>query len=139
MKITKLSTKMASWSLLLVGMGHTITYLTAPNTAEQDEIVRKMETFTFQMLGTKANIFSFYQGFSLMMGLLLVGYGALNLLMLNNNKEGHLPPNILSLNFIISLASVILSVKYFFIVPVVFTSIALFGFSIALITKNRKS
>ena len=139
MKIALLSTKIASWSLLLVGVGHTTTYLTTPNTAAQDEIVRQMETFTFELLGTDANIFYFYEGFSLMMGLLLFGYGVLNLFMLINNKEGSLHNNVLILNFIISLISVILSVKYFFIVPVVFTSIALFGFSIALITKTKKA
>jgi hypothetical protein len=139
MKIALLSTKIASWSLLLVGIGHTTTYLTTPNTAAQDEIVRQMETFTFELLGTDANIFYFYEGFSLMMGLLLFGYGALNLFMLTNNKEGSLHNKVLILNFIISLTSVILSVKYFFIVPVVFTSIALFGFSIALITKNKQA
>ncbi len=139
MKITVVSNKIASWSLLLIGIGHTITYLTSTNTVEQDEIVRQMEMFTFQLLGAEANVFSFYQGFSLMMGLLLFGYGALNLLILNTNKDDRLPVTILILNVFISLVSVILSVNYFFIVPVVFTSIALFGFSIALITKNRKS
>ena len=61
MKIALLSTRIASWSLLLVGIGHTTTYLTTPNTAAQDEIVRQMETFTFELLGTDANIFYFYE------------------------------------------------------------------------------
>ena len=137
MRITLISYKIASWSLLIVGFGHTITYLTAPKTLEQNDMIITMKDMTFQMLGTEANIFSFYQGFSLMMGILLIGYGLLNILILKNNKQLNLASNILILNIIISLVSLILSVKYFFIVPIIFTSIPLVGFIISLSTKNK--
>ncbi len=95
-----------------------------------------MKDLTFQMLGTEANIFYFYQGFSLMMGTLLIGYGLLNILILKNNQQSNLPSNILILNIIISLVSVIISIKYFFIVPIAFTGIPFLGFMISLSTKK---
>lgn len=137
MKITLISYKIASWALILVGIGHTITDLTTPKTLEQNDFILKMKEFTIQILGAETDIFSFHQGFSLMMGLLLFAYGLLNLLILKNNKSANLASNILILNIIVSLISVILSLKYFFIVPVVFTSIAFLGFLISLSTKNR--
>ena len=88
------------------------------------------------MLGVDANIFSFYTGFSLMMGLLLIGYGLINLLMLKNNQQSRLPINMLILNIIISFFSVIISLKYFFLIPVVFTSIPFIGYSISLSTRK---
>ena len=130
--------KIASWSLILVGIGHTITYLTSPKTSLQNDFITKMKEFPIEILGTETNIFSFHQGFSLMMGLLLFGYGLLNLLILRNNQALNIPTNILILNSIISLICFILSFAYFFIVPIVFTSIAFLGFSVSLILKIKK-
>lgn len=138
MKITLLSYKIACWSLILGGIVHTVTALTAPKSAELKEILLKMKAFTAQMLGSEINMLSFHQGFSLMMGLLLFGYGALNFLILQNNQQAYIPTNILLLNSIVSLISVALSIQYFFMVPIVLTGIAFFGFSISLITKNSR-
>ena len=137
MKTSLVSYKIASWSLLVIGFGHTITFLTAPNTSEQNELITTMKALNFNMLGVDANIFSFYTGFSLMMGLLLIGYGVINLLMLKNNRQSRLPNNILILNIIISFFSVVISLKYFFIVPVIFTTIPLIGYLISLSTRNK--
>jgi len=136
MKTSLVSYKIASWSFLVIGFGHTITYLTAPNTPEQNELITTMKALNFNMIGVDANIFSFYTGFSLMMGLLLIGYGLINLLMLNNNQQSRLPINMLILNIIISFFSVVISLKYFFLIPVIFTSIPFIGYSISLSTRK---
>ncbi|AWV97091.1 LIC_13387 family protein [Arcticibacterium luteifluviistationis] len=138
MKITSLSHKIASWSLILGGIGHTTAALSNPKTAELNELLSTMKAFTTHLLGSEVNMFSFHQGFSLMMGLLLFGYGALNLLILKNNVQAQMPSNILILNIIISLVSVVLSVKYFFLIPIVLTGMAFLGFSISLVAKNYK-
>lgn len=138
MKVEKISSKIASWSLIFVGIGHTITDLTSPKTESQNDFIIKMKEFSIEVLGSETNIFSFYQGFSLMMGLLLFGYGLLNILILRNNQESSIPTNIIILNIIICIISFVLSIKYFFIVPIVFTGIALLGFAISLIIKLRK-
>ena len=137
MKTSLVSYKIASWSLLLIGLGHTITYLTAPNTPEQNELITTMKGLNFNMLGVDANILSFYDGFSLMMGLLLIGYGLINILILRNSQQSHLPSNIIILNVVISFFSAVISLKYFFLIPVVFTSIPFIGFIISLSTRNR--
>jgi len=137
MKTSLVSYKIASWSLLLIGLGHTITYLTAPNTPEQNELIITMKGLNFNMLGVDANILSFYDGFSLMMGLLLIGYGLMNILILRNSQQSHLPSNVMILNVVISFFSAVISLKYFFLIPVVFTSIPFIGFIISLSTRNR--
>jgi len=73
-----------------------------------------------------------------MMGLLLIGYGALNILILKNNQQADVPTNIITLNIIITFVSVILSIKYFFFIPTILTSIPLLGFLISFITKIRR-
>ena len=138
MKVEKISSKIASWSLIFVGIGHTITDLTSPKTESQNDFIIKMKEFPIEILGRETNIFSFHQGFSLMMGLLLFGYGLLNILILRNNQASTIPTNIVILNSIICVISFVLSIKYFFIVPIVFTGIALLGFAISLIIKLRK-
>jgi hypothetical protein len=138
MKVEKISSKIASWSLIFVGIGHTITDLTSPKTESQNDFIIKMKEFPLEVLGSETNIFSFHQGFSLMMGLLLFGYGLLNILILRNNQESSIPTNIIIFNIIICVISFVLSIKYFFIVPIVFTGISLLGFAISLIIKLRK-
>ena len=129
--------KIASSALIFVGIGHTITDLTSPKTEAQNDFLLKMKEFTIEILGTETNIFSFHQGYSLMMGLLLFGYGLLNILISKNNKESGLPTNILVLNSIVCFASLLLSIRYFFVVPIVLTGIAFTGYTISLI-KNKK-
>ncbi len=138
MNVKKTSSKIASWSLILVGIGHTITDLTSTKSETQIDFIQKMKEFPIEIMGTETNIFSFHQGFSLMMGLLLFGYGLLNILILRNNQASSIPTNIIIFNIIICVISFVLSIKYFFIVPIVFTGISLLGFAISLIIKLRK-
>lgn len=136
MKVSILSFKIASWTLIVGGIIHTVSDLATPKTAEMNVLALQMREFTAEIMDSEINMLSFHQGFSLMMGLLLFGYGALNLLIQKNNQKAQLPSNILVLNIIISLIGVALSINYFFIVPILLTGIPLIGFSISLLTKN---
>jgi len=138
MKLTLISYKIASWTLLLGGILHTLSDLLTPETPERTEIIRQMEVLPVQVLGTESNIFSFFQGFSLMMGLLLIGYGAINLFILKNNRQAALPSNILLLNSAICLVGVLVSVKYFFIIPILLTGIPFLGFLISYLAKTNQ-
>ncbi|MDO6759353.1 hypothetical protein Q4566_04005 [Tamlana sp. 2_MG-2023] len=138
MNTEKISSKIASWSLMFVGIGHTITDLTSRKTSSQNDFIIKMKEFPIEVLGSNATIFSFHQGFSLMMGLLLFGYGLLNILILRNNQTSPIPVNIVFFNIVICLISLVISIKYFFIVPILFIGIAFLGFTISLITKRIK-
>lgn len=138
MQIEKLNSKIASWALIFVGIGHTLTDLTNQKTESQNDFIIKMKEFPIDVLGSETNLFSFHQGFSLMMGLLLFGYGLLNLLILRNYQASSIPTNIMILNVIICVISFVLSIRYFFIVPILFTGIALLGFTLSLIIKLRK-
>lgn len=135
--IHKFSFKLASWSFLLLGIGHTITDLTSPKTIEQEKLIVEMKAFSIQIAGSETSVYSFHLGFSLMMGLLLFGYGFLNLLITKDKQERNIASSIIVFNLVISAISLLLSIKYFFIVPVVFTSISLFAYSIAFITKKK--
>lgn len=137
MNISMLSFKVASWTLVLGGFVHTISDLLSPESPERTEIIMQMQAFTGQVMGTEFNLFSFHQGFSYMMGLLLVGYGGLNLLVLKNNSPDQLAANIIIFNIIISFVSVILSIKYFFMIPALLTGIPCLGFFISYITSKR--
>jgi hypothetical protein len=136
MKITIISYKIASWTLLLGGIIHTLSDLLSPSTPERDEIVLQMKAFTGSILGTQFNLFGFFQGFSFMMGLFLFGYGTLNVLLLKNNASQPIPSNILICNIIISFVGVMLSINYFFLIPVLLTGIPFLGFLTSFVTKK---
>lgn len=137
MNYSKLAYKIASWSFIIVGIGHILTDLLSPKTPQQNGFIETMKGFTIQLMGTETTIFSFYQGFSLMMGVLLFSYGLINLMILNNNKQPNLPTNILALNMIVSIICAVLSLLYFFIVPIALTSIAFLGFTLSFLRRKQ--
>lgn len=139
MKISLISYKIASWILVLGGILHSLGDLLAPATAERNELILQMKEIPVKLFGGTFNAFSFFQGFSFMMGLLLIGYGVLNLLILKNNKQADLPSNILILNIIISFVGLIISIKYFFIIPILITGIPFLGFLTSFLTKLKES
>jgi len=42
MRVEKLTFKIASWSLIVVGIGHTITYVFSPKNAKQIEMIQQV-------------------------------------------------------------------------------------------------
>jgi hypothetical protein len=133
MNYSKLAFKTASWSFIVVGIGHLTTDLLKPKTKEQLMFIQTMKDFSIDLMGTEVNVFSFHQGYSIMMGLLLFAYGVLNLMLLKNNGQDRLASNILVFNCVVSFACTVLSIMYFFIIPIVLTGVAFLGFTVSLL------
>ena len=84
-----------------------------------------LEKYRLSAFGFSRNIFEFLKGFSQTMGVFMIFYGALNLVLLKTGKEFILSNNyILSLNSLLSVLLVVLSVFYFHWPPII-----LFSFS----------
>ena len=140
MKNVRLFHMIGSWSFVLLGMGHLATYLFLPKTPEQEKMMQVMKDFVISMPGPDSTLLLFHEGFSLMMGLLLICYGTVNILFLAADSFDFLrSKHIAMLNVLVSLLAVVLSVIYFFIVPVVFTTISLIAFGLALGLSLRAS
>lgn len=137
MNFSKISYKIGCWAFIVVGVGHIVTDLLGPKTSKQMGYIQTMKDSTLSLLGTDTTVFSFYQGFSIMMGLLLTSYGLINLLIVKNNKESNVAKNIILLNILVASACVILSIKYFFIVPITLTGLAFIGFTLSLIQQRN--
>jgi len=127
--------KIGCWSYILVGLGHLATSLTTPVTPERAKIIQEMQNFSISMAGTESNLYLFHEGFSLMMGFLLMGYGLMNLSFIKVIKTP--PKSLIFINLVMSLIALAISINYFFIVPVVFLGIASFSFLMALILSNK--
>ena len=101
-------------------------------------MIQVMKDFVISMPGPDSTLLLFHEGFSLMMGLLLIGYGTANVLFAADSFDSLRSKHISTLNVLVSLLAVVLSVVYFFIVPVVFTAISLTAFVLALGLTNTK-
>ncbi len=135
MKLSPIIYKIGCWSYIFVGIGHTVTYMLIPNTPERTKILQDMKNFPISMPGTESNLYLFHEGFSLMMGSLLIAYGLLNLSL---TKTSMIPgKHVILINVIMSLLAFIISIKYFFIVPVTFLGIAFLCFLISLILSDK--
>ena len=119
--------KIGSWSYILVGLAHLNWALFSPDTAEKIEIIQTLKGISISVPGTESNLYLFHEGFSLMMGVLLLGYGLLNLSIIRKSKT--IQKDKIILNIVVSLIALIISIKHFFIVPVIFLGIAFFCFS----------
>ena len=129
-----------SWSFVFLGIGHLVTHLFLPKTPEQEKMIQVMKDFVISMPGPDSTLLLFHEGFSLMMGLLLISYGTVNILFFAEDSSDFLrSKHIAMLNVLVSLLAVVLSVIYFFIVPVVFTAISLIAFGLVLGLTLRSS
>ncbi|MFD1552881.1 hypothetical protein DNU06_08045 [Putridiphycobacter roseus] len=133
MKANKIAFKLACWSLIIGGIIHTAAEIFSPTNPEMLTRIETMKSFTFQLLGTESSIYSFYLGFSFMMGLLLFSFGMVNFLMLKNSKDEPIPSNILILNSAVTLIGTVLSIQFFFMVPILLIGVAFLGFTFSLI------
>lgn len=131
MKSLSIIYKAGCWSFILVGLGHIVTSMLVPNTPERVNIIQEMKNFSISIAGTRSNLYLFHEGFSLMMGVLLIGYGFLNLLL----TDAWMIPgkNIILINVTVSLIAFVISIKYFFMVPTILLCAAFLCFVMALI------
>jgi lysylphosphatidylglycerol synthetase-like protein (DUF2156 family) len=124
--------RIGSWSLVIVGTGHLLTDLLTPTTPRQEEAIRLMRDVVVAMPGSHHTLWDYHHGFSLMMGLLLVGYGAVTLAVARGEtgREERLAP-VLAISSLVCLAALALSVAHFFAIPVLFTAVACASFALA--------
>ncbi len=134
----RLSYRIGCWAFILVGAGHLLTQWLTPRTADQDVILDAMRRFAIKLPGSDGNLYQFHIGFSTMMGVLLAAYGAQALLTVSRRTapaEGDV--RLLALHTLVSAVALILSVMYFFVVPVVFTAAAFLAFGFGLILSRH--
>lgn len=138
MKKTIRYSSIASWCLIVFGLIHesafVFSYLTMP---EQEPVVLHMQNFNIE--GTGAHIYSFYNGYALLMGVLLIVFGILNLVVIKNASVVlKNSATFLLLDIVVSLSGLIIAIIYFkFIVPIVLTGLATLFFIIAFINRNK--
>ncbi|MFY0688591.1 MAG: hypothetical protein JXQ90_15560 [Cyclobacteriaceae bacterium] len=64
-----------AWMVMSLGIIHLVAHFALPaNTQEGTELMNKMQTFEIQLFGMH-NLLKFHQGFSIMMGFLLIVFG----------------------------------------------------------------
>jgi len=119
------------WSFILVGTGHLVTSMLIPSTPERDKMVEEMKNFSISLSGSESNLYLFHEGFSLMMGVLLIGFGALNLSFLEATTTPR--TRVVLVAVMVSFISLFISINYFFIVPVLLLLIASFCFLAVLV------
>jgi hypothetical protein len=115
----------ASGTLVLVGVGHTVVELWMGSRPPAEELVPAMEIMKERQVafpGRRVPLFDLMRGFSLAMGCWLVAFGGLNLLL---PLEVAKSPTVLAWNILFSAMGAWLAFRYFFVVPLVGMVVAL--------------
>lgn len=133
MRWQRLYYQIGSWAFILVGAGHLMTQWFTPRTADQEAVLDVMRKFAINMPGSEGNLYQYHTGFSSMMGVLLIAYGVQALLIVSNRSdpvEGDF--RLLVLHTLVSAIAMVLSVKFFFLVPIIFMAVAFTCFGLGL-------
>jgi len=95
---------------IFIGLTHTYAhYAELVSDALQDQLEREIV-----VMGTASNVWSLWQGMSLMMGVLLIIVGLISVLIIVNLKENEFPPVNISVVIILMLLMVVYSgIEYF--------------------------
>jgi uncharacterized membrane protein YphA (DoxX/SURF4 family) len=109
--------RLAGGSLLLTGLGHLATEAFAPGTPERTAMLTTMRGWQVALPGAARSVEELFSGFSLMMGLLLIGCGAL-VATARPTRGGSV------VLVALTLTATVAAWRYFFPVPGVLTSIA---------------
>jgi hypothetical protein len=133
MRWQRLYYRIGSWAFVFVGIGHLLTQWFTPRTIDQETIFDAMRKFAIKMPGSEGNLYQYHTGFSAMMGVLLIAYGSQALLMVSNQSRCvESDVRLLALHTFVSATAVVLSVIFFFLVPIVFMAVAFVSFGLAL-------
>lgn len=130
--------RIGSWAFILLGVGHLVTQWFAPRTAEQEAILEVMRNFAVRLPGSEGNLYLYHVGFSSTMGVLLIAYGLQALVMAsfcNHNPEAE--RRLFALHTGVSVLAALLSLQFFFLVPIVFMSVASLFFGLCFFVKQR--
>ena len=130
--------KVAAWCILLFGIIHEATfiysYVTLPET---EPVVGAMKAFP--IAGTPTHLYSFYNGYALLMGVLLMSLGIFYLVVIGAAGEALLRSGgFMGFNLLVSALALGISTVYFsFAVPIVLTGLALACFAGAFALRGR--
>jgi len=114
----------ASILLVLYAIGHTVGFLQVDPRWGADAVVRAMQTVHFDVLGFNRSYWDFFVGFGLFVTVLLLFSAALAWQLGGLNKETVRAMPIVTWGFAMSyLAATILTARYFFIPPLVFSAV----------------
>ncbi len=123
-----------SIAFVVLGVGHTLAELLMSSPDKLPEAaaatVTAMKETRIAMPGRRVSLFMMMRGFSLMMGVLLVGFGTLDLLL---PAEVALSMPVLVVNTGVAGLGFALASRYFFAVPIVGTLVSLVCFTGALV------
>jgi len=112
--------QLAAASLGLTGLGHLATELLAPATPERTAMLGVMRGWQVSLPGIERSVAELFFGFSVMMGVLLVGCAAL-MAAAPPSRSGRL------VMVGLTLVATVVAWRYFFPVPGVLTSVAAFA------------
>jgi hypothetical protein len=117
--------RIAGGSLALTGIGHLATELLAPKTPEQRAIMAALRELRVSLPGAERSVAELLLGFSLIMGVLLIGGGVL-IATASATRLGRVAA------VASTLGACVLCWRYLFVVPGVLTTIAALAAFIAL-------
>ena len=135
MRLPKLLYRTGSASLILVGLGHLATSLLMPKNPQQLAMVQTMQGFAIDFPGPARNLYHYHEGFSIMMGMLLVSYGVLAILIERAaTLEVALTTPLMAFHMLVTLGMLLVSLNFFFAVPIGFTAAAFLAYTLAWVT-----
>ena len=118
---------------ILSGIGHTVFEL-GPKPASIHDLILAQQQTIISMPGTETSVYRLTLGVSLIMGLMLLGYGVTHFAILLSTPKQNLPSlPIQIINLIFVIAAFVLTINYLFMVPIVLTGLATLCFAFVLI------
>jgi hypothetical protein len=133
--------KTGSLSMMIIGIGHTtIHFAVKGKDPAGAHVVAQMEQFKINIggLGSR-NLLEFHEGFSITMGILLFFFGLQNFLIANNLKTYNIKRGIIWIPVLTAAVLLLLSLKYFIIIPQALSFIALVSYGMCLWKNEVKS
>jgi hypothetical protein len=120
----------AIW-LLLMGAVHSLSFIKplTPQNATERQLFDLMSNYKFNVAGTMRSMDNFMTGFSICFMLAALGFGLLDLSLVK--ERAALLKRISLVNVLWLVVMVGVSLRYFFVVPVTFLSVALLIFVLA--------
>ncbi len=127
------------WLLgIVTGALHTLFEL-APKSARGEELSQLLATFTLELPGSQVSAYSLFFGISLLMGVMLIGFGVVNLLVLRSTPKNQLPSlSFQTVNVLFSLLAFLLAWNYLFILPLALTGLSFLCFLSVLIAGRMR-
>ncbi len=129
-------TAVAAWALLVTGVGHTVLVVVSAvseTPRDQLDVRQAMVETTTRVAGLDRSLWQLFSGFSLVMALLLVGFGALNLLLVRRHPGVLLESRaVLWLDLAVVLTALGIAVRLLPAPPIVLLGLAVVAVVVAL-------